>query len=328
MKTADRIKYFAFAMFLVMACTSTISCKSENDDDEFGGKEDIGNSSTNTVNANGHEYTDLGLSVYWATCNIGANSPTDEGYHYAFGERMPKSDYTNSNYVGGNYDFAKMTWGGDWRLPTVDEINEIISKCYWKGIVIGSKDVTKAIGPNGNSIIFPYAGSKVNGTSDKGGFFWSSTEASSNSAWCLYINYKEVSCVGAYKYCGLSIRPVMTNPNYIKNNENTGGSSGGSSSSTTYEKPDVAYHDFTAYQTRLKVVYKIWNNDKAKVTSAKIYYGTTSNPTKYVSASVSSALITGNISGLKKGTTYYVKCVATGKGGTTTTSTTKLATSY
>ncbi|MDO5764914.1 MAG: hypothetical protein Q4P84_04315 [Elusimicrobiales bacterium] len=105
-------------------------------------------------------------------------------------------------------------------------------------------------------------------------------------------------------------------------NNNTG------NSSTSYEKPSVGFHNFTATKTRLKVEYKIYNNDEARVTSAKIYYGTTSNPTKSVTATVSSALIIGNISGLKAGTTYYVKCVATGKGGTTTTTTTKCITNY
>lgn len=112
-------------------------------------------------------------------------------------------------------------------------------------------------------------------------------------------------------------------------NSNGGGIGGGSNGgSTSYEKPDIAFDDFTAYQTKLKVVYKIYNKDKAKVTSAKVYYGTSSNPTKSVSASVAGVLITANISGLKKGTTYYVKCVATGKGGTTTTGTTKVITNY
>lgn len=112
-------------------------------------------------------------------------------------------------------------------------------------------------------------------------------------------------------------------------NSNGGDTGGGSTGgSTSYEKPDIGFSDFTAYQTKLKVVYKIYNKDKAKITSAKVYYGTSSNPTKYVSSSVAGVLITANISGLKKGTTYYVKCVATGKGGTTTTGTTKVITNF
>lgn len=122
--------------------------------------------------------------------------------------------------------------------------------------------------------------------------------------------------------------------NFKPDDGGTGGSSGGNTGggntggSTSYEKPDIGFSDFTAYQTKLKVVYKIYNKDKAKVTSAKVYYGTSSNPTKSVSATVAGVLVTANISGLKKGTTYYVKCVATGKGGTTTTGTTKVITNY
>ena len=101
---------------------------------------------------------------------------------------------------------------------------------------------------------------------------------------------------------------------------------GGGSSS--YEKPDIGFYDFTATKTSLKVEYKIYNKDEAQVSSAKIYYGTSSNPSSSKSASVSGTLITANISGLKAGTTYYVKCVATGKGGTTTTSVTKCTTNY
>ncbi len=115
---------------------------------------------------------------------------------------------------------------------------------------------------------------------------------------------------------------------YYYTSINTEGDSDPDNGSSSYEKPDIAFNDFTAYQTKLKVVYKIYNKDKAKVTSAKVYYGTSSNPTKSVSATVSGVLITANISGLKKGTTYYVKCVATGKGGTTTTGTTKVITNY
>ena len=107
---------------------------------------------------------------------------------------------------------------------------------------------------------------------------------------------------------------------------NSGGGSGGGS--TTYEKPDVGFYDFTATKTSLKVQYKIYNQDEAEVTSAKIYYGTSSNPSSSKTATINGTLITANISGLKSGTTYYVKCVATGKGGTTTTTTTKCITNY
>ena len=131
-----------------------------------------------------------------------------------------------------------------------------------------------------------------------------------------------------YVFYTFAQKPSSDSNNSGGSSSNGGGTGGSTGGSTSYEKPDVAFDDFTAYQTKLKVVYKIYNKDEAKVTSAKVYYGTSSNPTKSVTASVTGVLITANISGLKKGTTYYVKCVATGKGGTTTTGTTKVITNY
>lgn len=112
----------------------------------------------------------------------------------------------------------------------------------------------------------------------------------------------------------------------VESQENGDDTLNGSSDKT--EKPDIGFYDFTATKTSLKVQYKIYNKDEAGVTSAKIYYGTSSNPTSSKTATVNGVLITANISGLKSGTTYYVKCVATGKGGTTTTTTTKCITNY
>lgn len=103
--------------------------------------------------------------------------------------------------------------------------------------------------------------------------------------------------------------------------------SGSGTSSTAYEKPEIGIEDFTCYTTSLVVKYRIYNQDKAKVTSAKGYYGTSSASTP-VSASVAGSLITIRITGLKKGTTYYVKCSASGKGGTTTSERVKLITDF
>lgn len=279
------------------------------------------------VDSNGYDYVDLGLSVYWATCNIGASSPYDYGDYYAFGETVTKNTYTSDNYMGGNKDIAKISWGGTWRLPTESEINELISKCYWKIEEKNGDDIMKVKGPNGNAIEFPFAGSKVNGGMDKGGFYWSSS-LSSSGAWCLYFNYNKASCSGAYKYCGLPIRPVMTNPDYTPSSDDNFGNDDQGGNNTTSEKPEIGFYDFTATKTSLKVQYKIYNKDEADVKSAKIYYGTTSNPTASKSASISGTMITANITGLKAGTTYYVKCSVTGKAGTTTTEVTKCITNY
>ena len=113
---------------------------------------------------------------------------------------------------------------------------------------------------------------------------------------------------------------------YNDPNDNSNGNSGGNLITT--EKPEVGFYDFTATKTSLKVQYKIYNKDEAGVKSAKIYYGTNSNPTTSKTASVSGTMITANITGLKAGTTYYVKCSVTGETGTTTTEVTKCITNY
>ena len=85
---------------------------------------------------NGHEYVDLGLSVKWATCNIGAFSPEDYGEYFSWGEITPKSSYIPSNSISykkglnniianPKYDAARANWGGGWRLPTEDEVAEL-----------------------------------------------------------------------------------------------------------------------------------------------------------------------------------------------------------
>ncbi len=103
---------------------------------------------------------------------------------------------------------------------------------------------------------------------------------------------------------------------------------GGDNGDKTGEAPQIGFYDFSATQTSIKVRYEIFNRDAANISSARIYYGTSPNPTKSVSASVAGNYITATISGLSKGTEYYVKCRATGSGGSTTTDAVKCITNY
>ena len=102
-----------------------------------------------------------------------------------------------------------------------------------------------------------------------------------------------------------------------------GDNSGGNDSD--YEKPEIGLEDYTCTATSITAKFRIYNQSEAKVTSAKGYIGT-SSPSKAVSATVSGSLITIRFTSLIKGTTYYIKCSATGKGGTTTSETIKLVT--
>ena len=129
--------------------------------------------SFNTTNGqiNGYDYVDLGLpsGLKWATCNVGASSPSEYGNYYAWGEVEPKESYTQQNCltwgqeigdISGNpqYDAARANWGGTWRMPTKIEFDELINNCTWTWTNEGGNNGWRVTGPNGNSIFFPAAG--------------------------------------------------------------------------------------------------------------------------------------------------------------------------
>ncbi|MBO5810291.1 MAG: hypothetical protein J6R32_05630 [Bacteroidales bacterium] len=177
------------------------------------------------VNNNGHEYVDLGLSVKWATCNVGASSPEDYGNYYAWGETTTKSTYIESNSktygksisdIKGNsqYDAARANWGGDWRMPTEKEMQELIDKCTWiwttQNGVKGYKVTSKT---NGNSIFLPAAGSRHGSSLIRGhGDYWVSSPdgyRSDGRAYSLYFERSRQSMIGISRRYGLSVRPVV-----------------------------------------------------------------------------------------------------------------------
>lgn len=149
------------------------------------------------------EAVDLGLSVLWANANLGANGLYETGDYFAWGESITKSSYTLDNYfdyfievkdgghvhrgfklfnkagqslVGTEYDTAHNILGGNWRMPTSDEYNELITKCSIKDAFLKDEDgnplrdedgniplnyeYVEVVGPNGKAIVFPYGGYK------------------------------------------------------------------------------------------------------------------------------------------------------------------------
>ncbi len=120
----------------------------------------------------GHEAVDLGLSVKWATCNVGATTPADFGGYYAWGETEEKEAYTRENYIdpnpnhvdmnlcGTDKDVAHVKWGGSWRMPTYSELNELVDHCDWRWTNIDGVNGYQVTGPNGNSIFMPASGRK------------------------------------------------------------------------------------------------------------------------------------------------------------------------
>lgn len=335
-------KYSSSYLWLIIGLCFVSCSKDDNFDNDIISNDD-NTISVSTGTIDGHDYVDLGLSVKWATCNIGASRPEDLGGYYGWadptGEKTSSNvnDYPNSNPPSDikmtKYDIAYNNWGSKWRMPTKDEFSELRSKCYYYYDIVNGIEGLRFRGSNGNSIFLPFGGyrdykSSINQAT--WGNYWTSTLSSENiMAYRLAIS-NETSAyaqISTHLRCnGLSVRAVT---DYSDNEDNTeNDSENNDNENIDFEKPDIGFYDFTATKTSLKVQYKIYNKNEAKVTSAKIYYGTSYNPSLSKTATVSGTLITANISGLKAGTTYYVKCVATGKGGTTTTSTTKCITNF
>ena len=189
----------------------------------------------------GHEYVDLGLSVKWATSNVGANKPEDYGDYFAWGETKPKSTYNWSTYkwcrgsndtqtkynTKGSYgtvdnkktlelsdDAARANWGGAWRMPTDAEFAELREQCTWtwttQNGVKGYKVTSKS---NGNSIFLPAAGYRYDSSLDGAGsygYYWSSSLYTDYpySAWSVYFNSSDVNRYSYYRCYGFSVRPV------------------------------------------------------------------------------------------------------------------------
>ncbi|MBO4986172.1 MAG: hypothetical protein J6C57_04185 [Paludibacteraceae bacterium] len=191
---------------------------------------------------NGHEWVDLGLSVKWATCNVGASSPEDYGDYFAWGETEPKEVYAWSNYkyCNGSYDSltkynknsscgtivdnktqldltddaARANWGGSWRMPTDAELTELRNNCTWtwtsQNGVNGYKVTSKS---NGNSIFLPAAGYRGGSSlvyAGSYGSYWSSSLStdSPNDAWNVYFDSGNVGRGSDYRGGGQSVRPV------------------------------------------------------------------------------------------------------------------------
>ena len=183
---------------------------------------------------------DLGLSVKWANCNVGANSPEEYGDYFAWGETEPKPSYDYSsmlilekiqeglklnrvvdanNNLTASYDAAAANWGENWRMPTRTEIEELLNNCTWtwstqngtKGYLVCSKT-------NENSIFLPAAGFRQEAypvsALNESGFYLSATHDNDIFMFCLQFNNNGID--DPYRGCnscfdcsmGFSVRPV------------------------------------------------------------------------------------------------------------------------
>jgi hypothetical protein len=179
------------------------------------------------------EYVDLGLSVKWATFNVGATSPEDYGDYFAWGETEPKETYSWATYKWGTSsnltkynttdgkttldpedDAAKVLWGGYWRMPSKEEVDELTQQCTWIWTTHNNVNGYKVTGPNGNSIFLPAAGYKGAGPTypaGEDGLYWTSTLEKGHFSYLIVLHNDapptEASTKGTRCF-GFTIRPV------------------------------------------------------------------------------------------------------------------------
>lgn len=219
-----------YAAFMVMSVGVYTSCVSDDDEDGILGKDDVW-----------HEYVDLGLSVKWATCNIGASSPEEYGYYFAWAETEPRTGdslnydwgttpyslskdhdhMTWSKYTGSDGktvldtsdDAVTVNWGSPWRMPTRNEFEELINNCTWTWTTVNKVEGYMVTGNNGNSIFLPAAG-YYDGPSlyrmGMGGYYLSSSLNTDCPAQACYLFFYSAYYVwsGNFRYYGQSVRPV------------------------------------------------------------------------------------------------------------------------
>ena len=181
------------------------------------------------------EAVDLGLpsGTLWASCNVGATKPEEIGGYYAWGETEEKKEYEWSNYslcsgkegtchdVGENisgtqYDVAHVRWGDKWRMPTIDEWQEVIVNCTNQVVTLnGAKGLRLTSRKNGKSIFLPFTGCRW----DSGTYYpdniycWLSNISSKSNDFANYLQYREGMGIGSgrdlERFIGLPVRPVF-----------------------------------------------------------------------------------------------------------------------
>lgn len=212
-----------FVYFLSFLCCAVLfnSCSTDSSEEQSSGE--AGDFPSGAV--------DLGLpsGIKWASCNVGATKPEEYGGYYAWGEIVEKDDYDSDSYlyykenegwifIGDNigrteYDVARTLWGGSWRMPTMEEMQELIDNCAWTWTLYNGIKGQKITGPNGNCIFLPAVGYRLSANHyglGGGGDYWTSTliESYDSDAYHLYFDSNGAIKSQDYRFRGHAVRPV------------------------------------------------------------------------------------------------------------------------
>ncbi|MGI6219651.1 MAG: hypothetical protein ACOYJE_07350 [Bacteroidaceae bacterium] len=217
--------FLLLSLFTAAVCAAVLnSCSSDEPEAPSGG----GGGGETTAEA-----VDLGLSVRWANCNVGANAPYEAGGLYGWADpegtavtnqvHDSTGNWTSTLYGGTDplpdicrtlYDLPHMKMGGYWRLPTEAEAKELLERCAWRKETVQGTTGYRVTGPNGNSIFLPMAGMRQGNErfmQGQRGYYWTGTrEPGATGAVSLWVGTAGKGEISSdYRYQGCSIRPVF-----------------------------------------------------------------------------------------------------------------------
>lgn len=167
---------------------------------------------------------DLGLSVLWSSRNVGAASGEQFGIHVGWGDittRKTSLDYSDYPSVcppwhicGGENDIASVLWAETWRLPTLQEMIELMQQCQWLWTEINGVQGFQVIGKTGNSIFLPAGGDRYGMQYEDIGIcgrYWTGNLYEEETARAYYLEFSQhnahISTLA--RYMGMTIRPVL-----------------------------------------------------------------------------------------------------------------------
>ena len=175
---------------------------------------------------------DLGLpsGTKWACCNVGTTTPEGYGGYYAWGETKEKESYDWSNYAhcdgygnachdigddiaGTQYDVAHVKWGGNWRMPSRQQMDELAKNCTYTWTTKNNISGAQFTGPNGGTIFLPASNFYTDEAPSnfENGYYWTSTLDKSyiTDVYSMYFYYLEANSFNFSLRCsGLPVRPV------------------------------------------------------------------------------------------------------------------------
>ena len=167
------------------------------------------------------EPVDLGLSVLWSSRNIGAPSGDQPGYYVGWGDVTAQNastvydDYPCiPNISGSQYDIARTMWRETWRIPTLQEMSELMQKCQWMWTVINGVPGFQVIGSTQKSIFLPAGGDRYGMQYEDAyyyGRYWTADIFQEETARACFLEFcqgnAQISSMA--RYMGMLVRPVL-----------------------------------------------------------------------------------------------------------------------